>query len=171
MKQLLTTTLIAIALLSSSFGSKNAHAGFLIGAIAGDASSGVILGSHIGGGLGVVAGILYPEIDGAEPAYMILTIPMGFIAGTLGGVVLDIDASLPNDQLASVFKSSFPFIDNEETWSALTQSTKAKFRAKVEAEPESTQVLVQFSRSEIAELLSSTDLTESQFEQVAQALE
>ncbi len=84
----------------------------------------------------------------------------------LGLFLLDLDASLPTDQLVEEIQKHLPFIDNKESLQNLATTAKAKFKAQVELNPEAKSVYVTLSRDEVEQALAHVDISSEQNEQV-----
>ena len=156
--------------LGLSFAAPQTQAGIIIGAAVGDAASGAGIGAAIGG-LGTAAVVTVSSFVTGEEDLLLLFIPFFGGIGAIGGLLLDVDGAMPTDQLAQTLRAELPFIDNQEAIESLTIMTKERFKEKASAQPEAKQVLVQLSREEVTQALSSVDLTSDQFEKAAKLFE
>ena len=171
MKKLSLTFFAYISLLVS-IPFQPTHAGIVIGAISGNALRGAAIGAALGGGAGT-----FLTISGAiqgEPESTVALLTIWAYLTTIGGVAgatLDVDATLPTDQLILGCKKVMPFIDNHEGFDKLAGLTKERFRAQSALTPEAHQILIRLSRTKLADALDSVDLSQEQFESVVRIFE
>ncbi len=127
----------------------------------------VFAGGALGAATGTAVGGM---LSASDLSWYYDTVATGALAGAGIGILLDIDGSLPKDALYQKFKQDFPFIDNSEALSRLTEATRFKFNQMTKENGDSAEFMIRFSLSEIEENLQDADLNQTQIEMVAQQL-
>jgi hypothetical protein len=167
MRKILTALTLAISIAAVS-APKKSEAGILIGWAAGDVGA----GASIGGGLGVaILGVGFVMQDGqpfADPVTAMLF--FGLFGGAAVGVtLLDVDGNMPIDSLAQNLKKIFPEIDNPESLTELAIATNEAWKERTKALPEAQNVTVSLSAEKLKQVLSSSDLSEANFNKIVRA--
>ncbi len=164
--------LAAVALLSTLniVQATKSEAGLLVGAIAGDAGKGASIGALVGAtGMALYGTISYLTQD---KDYTTIALTVAFTPIFAGlGALLDIDASVNEDALASGLKIQYPFINSAESIRELARVAKIKLHESAVTNPEAQIHLVKFTKMEIAQALSGTAISIEQLNQVAADLE
>ena len=99
----------------------------------------------------------------------------GYVSGSLGVagtgyglMILDADGSIPQDSIAGVFATKYPFIDNPDVLHGLATAVTMKF--KVQQKLADTQVRASLSPDDTHAILASANLFAEQERQVARDL-
>ncbi len=148
---------------------KKSEAGLLIGTLAGNTSTGAIVGGSIGGAWFIAGTVTKDGPFTTSPhgfEWQFYTI--FFVAPAVLTTLLDIDAALPEGQIVEVLKKELYFIDNTELLQTIAAQTKQKAIEQLKAQQD--QVMISFSESEISQFLRDTDLSEEQHQHVVDLL-
>lgn len=167
MKKILFTALIAIS--SMTFTAKPANAGFVIGTVTGASNLDVpvIIGIVAGA---VIGGSIDASMTAAHGGNLMLGTFLGAAFGAVVGSVLDVDASLSTDGIATALKTKYSFVNNAEAINELAAMIKAKFHTAAVASPTAKTAMVRLTNAEVAQALSGTSVSVEQFQQIASDL-
>jgi len=154
MNKKIAAPLMALVMTLTSVAPQKSEAGMLIavGGLAAGQNDSLIAGYSL---LGLAAGVLI----------------IAALNGSGGLYLLDVDASLPMDQLSKVIHEKLPFIDSHEGVNNLAIMTKERFATQALANPEGSQFMIRLPRDEVEQALSSTDLNQDEFEQAVKFFE
>jgi hypothetical protein len=157
--------LIAFTLVFSLFSvAPKANAGLVVGLIAGAPGAGAAIGVGAGTAFTLVA-LIAQEGDDLGEGVILLFSPLIVTMGTL----LDVDSSLSQGELYSAFRKKYTFIDNHEALASLSDTVIEKISHISEAELKA-KTYVSLSREEVAAALETADISQAQFEQIANDL-
>jgi hypothetical protein len=164
----LSQILILVTTLATASIPQESRAGLLVGALGGNAVEGLKTGAGYGalviGFSGAAIG-MWGDVEG-----MAMGLGLGLGAGAIVGGLLEVDASLPTDQLYQVLRTLFPYIDNSEAVQSLALLTKKKYQAATLRDPNQSVHTLNYSEAELTQVFTSTDLTSEEFQDIVGAL-
>ena len=164
------TSLVMILSVTTTFAPQSAQAGIIVQIFEG--GNGFI--ENAGGafliGAGLTAVGMTIDLASGEDIPHLGTLLFGFPGALIfaGGILLDVDGSIPTSQLVSHLSKKFPFIDNREVLAELALQTRAKLEGQISGDQR--QAFVSFSEEEVKEIFSATDLSEENLQTLVQEL-
>ena len=178
-KKIFVALLAALTLFSFSV-PKKAEAGLLIGAMAGNAGVGAIVGAGVGltmvgaacatyeEGFGKIVGCAFmngPLLGGGDPMGGVFSILMFYPA-----VILDVKLENRGDLIQTVLEKAFPEIDDREAIASLTNLMKEKVRSEANASGQVGPMKVSATCTEVQAALESIALSGAEMAGICSAL-
>lgn len=157
--KLTQTILTIIGLQCATLAPKNAEAGLLIGSLAGAPGKGAWIGASVGTAYAIVAYIFGSQDCETCPGPLYY-IPLATLMTGGIGAVLDVETSPDGSNIEGFLAQALPEIDDRETIENLANKIREKAVAEFKLSPQSKEVRVSLTQSEIDEALEAVALTE-----------